>query len=312
MSAIGLGCWQFGSMEWGYGKEYLETEAIEIVHRALDLGVTLVDTAEIYGFGKSERAVGRALEGRRDQAFIATKIMPVLPIPPVVVQRGHASLRRLGVDVIDLYQIHQPNPLVPIGMQMQGMRRLQDEGVVKHVGVSNFSLAKWKAAEAAHGSPVISNQVQYSLAVRGPDRSGLVQYAADNDRVIIAYSPLAQGFLAAKYDATNAPGGVRAANSLFLPENLERGHELITALREVSKAHDATPAQVALAWVIKRKNVVAIPGASSVAQLEKNAAAADIELTEDEDVRLTTASDNFNPIGGVKALPKILRKRLPF
>ena len=312
MSAIGLGCWQFGSMEWGYGKEYLEKDAIDIVHRALDLGVTLVDTAEIYGFGKSERAVGRALEGRRQEAFIATKVFPVLPIAPVVEQRGRASARRLGVDSIDLYQIHQPNPLVPIGMQMQGMRRLQDEGVVKHVGVSNFSLGKWKAAEAAHGSPVISNQVQYSLACRGPDRSGLVRHAADNDRLIIAYSPLAQGFLAAKYDATNAPGGVRAANSLFLPENLERGHELITALREVAKAHDATPAQVALAWVIKRKNVVAIPGASSVSQLEKNAAAGDIDLTEDEDARLTTASDNFNPISGVKAFPKIVRKRLPF
>jgi aryl-alcohol dehydrogenase-like predicted oxidoreductase len=312
MSAIGLGCWQFGSMEWGYGKDYLEKDAIEIVHRALDLGVTLIDTAEIYGFGKSERAVGRALEGRRDQAFVATKVFPVLPIGPIVEQRGRASAKRLGVDMIDLYQIHQPNPLVPLSSQMHGMRRLQEEGVVRHVGVSNFSLGKWKAAEAAHGSPVISNQVQYSLAVRGPDRSGLTQYAADNDRLIIAYSPLAQGFLAAKYDATNAPGGVRAANSLFLPENLERGHELITALREVAKAHDATPAQIALAWVIRRKNVVAIPGASSVSQLEKNAAAADIELTEDEDARLTTASDNFNPINGVKALPKILRKRLPF
>lgn len=312
MSAIGLGCWQFGSMEWGYGKEYLETEAIEIVHRALDLGITLIDTAEIYGFGKSERAVGRALEGRRDEAFIATKVFPVLPIPPVVEQRGRGSARRLGTDTIELYQIHQPNPIVPIGMQMQGMRKLQDSGLVKHVGVSNFSLGKWKAAEKSHGSPVISNQVQYSLACRGPDRSGLTDYAAQNDRVIIAYSPLAQGFLSAKYDATNAPGGVRAANSLFLPENLERGHELITALREVAKAHDATPAQVALAWVIRRKNVVAIPGASSVSQLEKNAAAADIDLTEDEDDRLTTASNNFNPISGVRALPKILRKRLPF
>jgi aryl-alcohol dehydrogenase-like predicted oxidoreductase len=312
MSAIGLGCWQFGSMEWGYGKDYLEKDAIDIVHRALDLGITLVDTAEIYGFGKSERAVGRALEGRRPEAFIATKVFPVLPIAPIVEQRGRRSAERLGVDSIDLYQIHQPNPLVPISNQMAGMRGLQKAGVVKHVGVSNFSLAKWKAAEAAHGSPVISNQVQYSLAARGPDHGGLTKYAADNDRVIIAYSPLAQGFLAAKYDATNAPGGVRAANSLFLPENLERGHELITALREVAKAHDATPAQISLAWVIKRKNVVAIPGASSVSQLEKNAAAADIELTEDEDARLTRASDNFNPINGLKAFPKIVRKRLPF
>src|SRR5260370_21877037 len=312
VSAVGLGCWQFGSMGWGYGKEYLEKDAIEIVHRALDLGVTLIDTAEIYGFGKSERAVGRALEGRREAAFIAAMVFAVLTIPPVVEQRGRASARRLGVDTIDLYQIHQPNPLVPIGAQMAGMRRLQQAGVVRHVGVSNFSLNKWKAAEAAHGSPVISNQVQYSLACRGPDRSGLVSYAADNDRMIIAYSPLAQGFLAAKYDATNAPGGVRAANSLFLPENLERGHERIAPLRDVAKTHDATPAQVAPAWAIRRKNVVAIPGASSVSQLEKNAAAADIELTDEEDVRLTTASDHFSPIGGPAVVPKMLRKRLPF
>ena len=312
VSAIGLGTWQFGSTEWGYGRDYAEREAGDIVRRALDVGITFFDTAEIYAFGRSERILGKALAGRRDEVFIATKLFPVVPVGPVVLQRARASARRLGIDTIDLYQIHQPNALVPLSSQMEGMRRLQHAGVVRHVGVSNFSLAKWKSAEAAHGSPVISNQVQYSLACRGPDHGGLVRYVADNDRVIIAYSPLAQGFLAAKYDATNAPGGVRAANSLFLPENLERGHELITALREVAKANDATPAQIALAWVIRRKNVVAIPGASSVSQLEKNAAAGDIELTEDEDVRLTTASDNFNPISGVKALPKIVRKRLPF
>ena len=129
MSAIGLGCWQFGSMEWGYGKDYLEKDAIDIVHRALDLGVTLVDTAEIYGFGKSERAVGRALEGRRDDAFVATKVFPVLPIAPIVEQRGRRSAGRLGIDRIDLYQIHQPNPLVPISNQMAGMRKLQEAGV---------------------------------------------------------------------------------------------------------------------------------------------------------------------------------------
>src|SRR5205823_12765235 len=123
VSAIGLGTWQFGSREWGYGKEYLEKDAIEIVHRALDLGVTLIDTAEIYGFGKSERAVGRALEGRRDEAFIATKVFPVLPIAPIVEQRGRASARRLGVDTIDLYQIHQPNALVPLPSQTKGLAR---------------------------------------------------------------------------------------------------------------------------------------------------------------------------------------------
>jgi aryl-alcohol dehydrogenase-like predicted oxidoreductase len=310
VSAIGLGCWQFGSMEWGYGGEYLDKTAVEIVHKALDLGINLIDTAEIYGFGKSERAVGRAIEGRRDEAFVATKVFPVLPIAPIVEQRGRASARRLGIETIDLYQIHQPNPVVPIGNQMDGMGRLQEKGIVRHVGVSNFSLSKWQAAERAHGRAVLSNQVSYSLVQRQPDEE-LVPFARDNDRLVIAYSPLGQGLLSAKYDATNAPGGVRAANSLFLPENLERAHELIMALREVAKAHDATPAQVALAWVIRRKNVVAIPGASSVAQLEANAAAADLDLTDEDDERLTRASDNFHPISGLKAAPKIIRKRLP-
>src|SRR2546423_11117692 len=168
VSAIGLGCWQFGSMEWGYGKEYLDKEAVEIVHRALDLGINLLDTAEIYGFGKSERAVGRAIEGRRDDAFVATKVFPVLPIAPIVEQRGRLSARRLGVDTIDLYQIHQPNPLVPLGTQMEGMRRLQEAGVVRHVGVSNFSLSKWQAAERAHGRPGLRQQGQYRPAPRGP------------------------------------------------------------------------------------------------------------------------------------------------
>ena len=223
LSVIGLGTWQFGSREWGYGDEYAEGEAARITQRALDLGINLIDTAEIYGFGKSERAVGRAIEGRRDEAFVATKVFPVLPIAPVVEQRGRASARRLGIHTIDLYQIHQPNPVVPIGNQMQGMRRLQEKGIVRHVCVSNFSLSKWQAAERAHDSTVLSNQVSYSLVQRQPDEE-LVPFAGQSDRLIIAYSPLGQGLLSAKYDATNAPGGVRAANSLFLPENLERAH----------------------------------------------------------------------------------------
>jgi aryl-alcohol dehydrogenase-like predicted oxidoreductase len=312
LSAIGLGTWQFGSREWGYGKDFLEGEAVKIVERALDLGINLVDTAEIYGFGKSERVVGRALGDRRKDAFIATKVLPVVPLAAVVEQRGRASAARLGVDTIDLYQLHWPNPVVPLSQQLAGMRRLQEEKLVTHVGVSNYSLSRWRAAEAALGSPVLSNQVSYSLVSRGPDRE-LVPYAAANDRLVIAYSPLGMGLLSAKYDAVNQPtGAVRAGNALFLPENLERAHELLTALREVAKAHDATPAQVALAWVIRRKNVVAIPGASRASQVESNAAAADLDLTDEEDARLTAASDHFHPITGPAAYPKLLRRRLPF
>lgn len=308
LSVIGLGTWQFGSREWGYGDDYAKGTAEAITRRALDLGVNFVDTAEIYGFGQSERILGRALADRRDEAFVATKIFPVAPFAPVVQQRAVASAGRLGIDAIDLYQVHWPNPIVPMTQTMQGMAVLQRTGLVRHVGVSNFSLARWQEAEGALGGPVLSNQVEYSLAKRKPDVD-LVPWAQANDRLIIAYSPLAQGFLSAKYDAGNRPGGVRAGNALFLPENLQRGRQLLDALREIATAHGATPAQVALAWVVRRPNVVAIPGASSVAQLEANAAAADLELTDDDDARLTQASDAFTPRTGLSAVPDLLMAR---
>ena len=309
LSAIGLGTWQFGSREWGYGKDYAEGPAIEITRRALELGINLIDTAEIYAFGQSERIVGRAIEGHRDHAFLATKVFPILPLAPVVEQRGRASAARLGVDQIDLYQVHWPNPLIPLKTTMDGMARLQRDGVIRHVGVSNFDLARWQSAERDLGGPVLSNQVQYSLAARKPDRQ-LVPWAQQNDRLVIAYSPLAQGFLSCRYDASNPPGGVRAGNSLFLPENLEKAQPLFDALKDIAKAHDAKPSQIALAWVIRRPNVVAIPGASSVEQLESNAAAADLEITDEEDQRLTAASDRFEPVGGPASWAALVKARL--
>jgi aryl-alcohol dehydrogenase-like predicted oxidoreductase len=308
LSAIGLGTWQFGSREWNYGNEYAEKEAVAITQRALDLGINLIDTAEIYAFGKSERIVGRAIAGRRQEAFLATKVFPILPLAPIVEQRGRRSATRLGVDQIDLYQVHWPNPVIPTSTTMRGMRKLQHDGVVRHVGVSNFPLDRWQRAERELGGPVLSNQVQYSLAVRKPDRD-LIPWAQANDRLVIAYSPLAQGLLSARYDGTNTPGGVRAGNSLFLRENVEKARPLLDALVEIGTAHAASPAQVALAWVIRRPNVVAIPGASKVSQLESNAAAADLHLTDEEDARLTEASDRFTPKSGPAALPDLVKAR---
>jgi aryl-alcohol dehydrogenase-like predicted oxidoreductase len=310
LSAVGLGTWQFGSKDWGYGSEYADVEAGRILQRALDLGVNVIDTAEIYGRGNSERIVGKALGDRRKEAFIATKVFPVAPTARWVEQHGRKSRERLGIDLIDLYQIHWPNPVVPIAQQMEGMRRLQRAGVITDAGVSNFSLVRWRAAEDALGSPVLSNQVQYSLVARKPDVD-LVPYAQANDRLVIAYSPLAMGMLSGRYTSTNPPkGSARLNNPLFLPENLDRAAPLIDAVRAVANAHDATPAQVALAWVISHDNVVAIPGASSVEQLEANIAAADLELTIDEIASLTRASDAFIPPSGVSAYAKVAQRRL--
>jgi aryl-alcohol dehydrogenase-like predicted oxidoreductase len=309
VSVIGLGTWQFGSREWGYGKEYADTVALDITRRALDLGINLVDTAEVYGFGRSERILGRALAGRRDEAFVATKLLPILPIGPIVEQRAAASARRLGVKEIDLYQLHWPNPVVPLEATMRGMRRTQEDALVRHVGVSNFGLGRWLQADRALGGPVLSNQVEYSLVARRAEAK-LLPWAQANERIIIAYSPLAQGFLSARWDGKTMPGGVRSTNALFLPENIERGRVLLDALRDVAAAHDATPSQVALAWLVRKPNVVAIPGASSVEQVERNAEAADLILTDDDNERLTDAAEAFEPISGPASLPSMLWSRL--
>jgi aryl-alcohol dehydrogenase-like predicted oxidoreductase len=308
ISKIGLGAWQFGG-EWGYGQRYAERDAEAIVQRAIDLGVTLFDTAELYGFGRSERVLGRALGDRRASVFLATKLFPVLPVAPVVEQRAVASANRLGTRLLDLYQVHQPNPLVRDGTTMRGMRALQTVGLVGEVGVSNYSLDRWRAAERALGGRVLSNQVEYSLVHRKPE-ADLLPYAEAHDRVVIAYSPLGQGLLGGKYDRDHRPSNrLRAGNPLFLPENLDRAGDLLGVLREVAAAHDASPAQVALAWVIQHPAVAAIPGASSIGQLESNVAAAELELAADEDAALRAAADRFQPITGRSAIPKLIRAR---
>ncbi|MEI4276949.1 aldo/keto reductase [Klenkia terrae] len=301
VSRIGLGTWQFGSREWGYGDDYADAGATAIVRRALELGVTLFDTAEVYGPGKSERILGAALGADRDDVVLASKVLPVAPFPKLVRKAWQGSAQRLGVRRIPLYQVHQPNPVVPDTVTMKGMGALLDEGRIGAVGVSNYSLERWRAADAALGRPVVSNQVDFSLAAAGP-LEDLVPFAEAEDRVVIAYSPLAQGLLGGKYGVDNRPGGVRAMNKLFGTENLRRVEPLLELLREVAAAHRVEPAQVALAWLLSLPRVIAIPGASSVEQLEFNVAAADLELAADEQAALTTAARAFDPKATVGTL----------
>lgn len=301
-SVIGLGTWQYGAKEWGW-EESQRDEAHRIIRRAVELGINVIDTAEGYSKGESEAIIGEALEGLRDKVFLATKHNPIMPLPKRIQKTATASLQRLRTDKVDLYQIHWPNPLVPMRVQMKGMRAVRDAGQTKHIGVSNFTFGMWKKAEKALGGPVVSNQVQYNLLRRKPEQ--VLPWAQENGRTIIAYSPLAQGFLTGKYGADNAPGGVRKINFFFTRKNVESAQPVLTALREIAKKHDATPAQIALAWLVHHPNVIAIPGARSVSQLEQNAAAGDIELTEDEFARLTAASDAFHK-AGLSAVPQIV------
>jgi len=309
VSRVGLGTWQFGSRQWGYGEGYASGVAIEIVARARELGVTLFDTAEIYGLGRSERILARALGTDRDQVVVASKVFPVVPLPAVVRHREQASARRLQLRRIPLYQVHQPNPVVSDSVIMAGMRSLLEDGRIGAVGVSNYSLGRWRKADDALGQPVVSNQVQFSLARPDPMKD-LVPFAQRENRMVIAYSPLAQGLLSGKYTVSNRPGGVRAANPLFGTENLRRVAPLLDTLRRVADAHDVKPAQVALAWLLSLPQVVVIPGASSVEQLELNVAAADLELEAASQASLTEAARAFTPISATRTLIGGLRERL--
>jgi aryl-alcohol dehydrogenase-like predicted oxidoreductase len=301
VSRVGLGTWQFGSTEWGYGAGYAQEESARIVRRALELGVRLFDTAEIYGWGRSERILARALGDQRDSVVVASRSFPIAPFPPIVRRRARASAERLRLRTIPLYQIHQPNPLVRDSMIMPGFRDLLDDNVIAAVGVSNYSLSRWRAADAALGRPVVSNQVQFSLAHPGP-LADLVPFAEAEDRIVIAYSPLAQGLLGGKYGPDNRPGGVRSMNPLFGAENLRRVSPLLETLRDVARHHDVRPAQIALAWLLAHPRVVIIPGASSVEQLESNVEAADIELAAHEVAELTAAAAAFTPRSSLRTL----------
>ncbi|WP_299955891.1 aldo/keto reductase [uncultured Modestobacter sp.] len=309
VSRVGLGTWQFGSREWGYGADYASGPARDIVRRARELGVTFFDTAEVYGMGKSERILGAALGDDRGSVVVASKVFPVAPFPAVVRNRALGSARRLELDRIPLYQVHWPNPVVPDSVLMPGLRTLLDEGRIGAVGVSNYPLDRWRAADAALGGPVVSNQVQFSLASAGP-LADLVPFAEREGRLVIAYSPLAQGLLGGRYSLDHRPGGVRATNPLFGTENLRRAEPLLQLLRDVAAAHQAKPAQVALAWLLGLPQVVVIPGASSVEQLESNVAAAELELTPAEQQALTAAAQDFQPVSAARTVADQVREKV--
>ena len=299
-SVIGLGTWQFGSREWGYGESYAAETAPGLVRRALELGITMLDTAEAYGPGRSERIIAAALAAippaDRADLIVATKFMPIAPAEPILARQAAGSRRRLGVDALDLYYAHWPNPFVSVRRTMQALRPLVATGVVRRVGVSNYGLEQWRAAERALRAPVVANQVRFSLASSGPAHD-LVPYAVAHGRLVVAYSPLGQGLLTARpgngAERAQRPRGLRAASPLLRDGARAAAGPLVAAIAEVAARHEATPAQVALAWVIRHSNTIAIPGARTIAQLEENAAAADLVLTDDEVVRLSAEAAAF-------------------
>jgi aryl-alcohol dehydrogenase-like predicted oxidoreductase len=295
VSRIGLGTWQFGSREWGYGDDYLRETAPALLRRAIELGITMIDTAEAYGPGRSEAVIGEELgglsDGQRPGLTIATKLMPIAPAEPIVAWECAGSRRRLRTDRLDLYYIHWPNPFVSPRRVGQAVRPLLRDGLVRRFGVSNHSIEQWQGFERGLGATAIANQVRFSLVSPGPAED-LVPYAAANDRMIVAYSPMGQGLLSGR-DYSSLPRMRRTGPKARGADLGASVAALQGALAEIAIANGATPAQVALAWVISHPSTIAIPGARTVQQLEQNAAAADLVLADDEVARLSALARPF-------------------
>ncbi len=277
LSKIGLGTSQFANPGWGYGADH---RPYDLVQRALALGITHFDTSDFYGAGHSERILGAALKDV-EGVLAATKLFNVAPSARLVTARARASVRRLRRP-LGLCYLDWANPFVSDRPVMAGMHSLQAKGLVAEVGVSGYGLARWQAAERHLGAPVLVNQVCYNLLRRDAEKV-LLPWAAARGRLIVVAQPLATGFLSGAYHRGKPVSGPwRTPDPLYSADYLERTGELAETLGEVARAHDATAAQVALAYVLRHPNVVAIPGAATTGQLAENAEAADLELKEDE------------------------------
>lgn len=292
ISAVGLGL--MGMSEF-YGPAE-DTRSIGVIHRALDLGINFLDTADIYGNGRNEELLARALQGRRQQAVVATKFgnvrgsdgswQGVNGKPDYIRSAAEASLRRLKVETIDLYYQHRVDPGTPIEDTVGAMAELVQAGKVRYLGLSEAGPDTIRRAHAVH--PIAALQTEYSLWSRDPEDE-LLGLTRDLGITFVAYSPLGRGFLTGtiKNPDDLAADDWRRNSPRFQGENFRRNLDLVTAIEELAREKQVTPAQLALAWVVAQADqVVPIPGTRSVERLEENAAALDVELTRDDLDRL--------------------------
>ncbi len=293
---MGLGAWAWGDRTlWHYGRGYTDADIAAAFHATLAAGINLVDTAEVYGNGRSEILLGQLIQETDRTVLVATKYLPFpWRLGPRSVARAlRASLKRLNQDKIDLYQIHWPTPITPIEVFAEGLALAVQAGLTRAVGVSNFNKNQMQRAYtvlAKYNIPLASNQVEYHLLDRRIEKNGLLDRCKELGVRIIAYSPLAKGLLTGKYSPENPPPSARGNTS---KEYLQELQGLVGLLSEVGQGQGGkTPVQVALNWAIC-KGALPIPGAKTEAQAVENSGALGWRLTEDDVRALDSASDKF-------------------
>jgi len=299
VAPLGVGAWSWGdTLFWGYGKGYDRPDVVAAFTASINAGLTLFDTAEAYGRGASERLLGQLARSAETRVVIASKFMPY---PWRLSARSlrdalDRSLQRLGVERIDLYQIHWPSPLLGIPRLMDALAEAVAEGKARYVGVSNYSAAQMREAHAAlarRGVPLISNQIEYSLLKRTPEVNGVLDACRELGITLIAYSPLAMGLLTGKYGPASRPGGPRRFTERFRRQNLAAAQPVIKLLEAIGAAHGGKSAsQVALNWLILR-GALPIPGAKNARQATQNAGALGWALDGDQVERLDIATQDW-------------------
>ncbi|MGA5797228.1 aldo/keto reductase [Streptomyces cellulosae] len=300
--AQGLGCM---GMTFGYGKADA-TEAVATIHRALELGVTLLDTADMYGPHTNEELIGRAVAGRRDDVVLASKVgneigpdgqltWRVNGRPDYIRRSIEGTLRRLGTDHLDLYYLHRVDPDVPVEESFGALAELVEAGLVRHLGISEAGPATIRRAHAVH--PLTAVQTEYSLFTRDVEVNGVLETVRELGIGFVAYSPLGRGFLTGTIrDTSDIPEGMdfRHIAPRFKDENIRRNLPVVDRLSDLAASAGTTVSRLALAWVLSRgEDVVAIPGTKRRAYLEENVAASEVRLSAD----VLAAIDSIAPYG---------------
>lgn len=311
VSAIGLGCMSLSGI---YGTAN-DAESEELIRYAIDQGVDHLDSSDMYGWGHNEEVLGRALKGRRDRVVLASKFGQtqnpggpngVNGRPDYVMQACEASLKRLGVDVIDLYYQHRVDPSVPIEETVGAMAKLVQQGKVRHLGLSEASPATIKRAHAVH--PIAAVQTEYSLLYRAE-----AEETRETTRPLgisfVAYAPLGRGFLTGAIRTFADVDGRRAAHPRFQQENFDRNRELVARIEAIAQEKGCTPAQLTLAWLLAQgPDVVAIPGTRYPRRLDENLGALQVRLTADDVSRMSAAiprnaaAGTRYPAGGMRGV----------